>query len=139
MMQVPLNNGMFAFVDPEDYTLVSRYRWRYEDGYAITKINKKEVRMHRLIMNETDPNIIIDHKDQNRLNNTRSNLRRFNWTQNANNRKDNVKIKCFGEEKTIAEWSRDPRCLVSYSILRCRIYKGVPVWAAILAPELKTS
>lgn len=134
-MQIPLDNGDFAFVDPVDYPLVSRYKWRYVDGYAVTKINKKEVRMHRLIMQETNPIVIIDHKDRNRLNNTRENLRRFNWVENSNNRKDNVRLECFGELKTIAEWSRDERCLVSYSVLRGRIYKGVPIWAAILAPK----
>jgi hypothetical protein len=139
MMQVLINGvvgaGKFALVDPADYPLVARHSWHYREGYAITKIDGKEVRMHRFIMNETDPEVIIDHKDRNRLNNTRKNLRKYNRVQNANNRSDNVKIECFGETNTIAEWSRHPMCQVSYNVLRSRIYNGVPTWAAILAPK----
>lgn len=139
MMQVLLNGvvgaGRHALVDPADFPLVARHSWHYKEGYAVAKVNGKEVRMHRFIMNETDPDIVIDHKNRNRLDNRRSNLRRFNLLENANNRCDNVKISCFGEEKTIAEWSRDSRCCVSYSVLRGRIYKGIEPWAAILAPK----
>jgi hypothetical protein len=88
-----------------------------------------------MVMQETDPDIIVDHKNRNRLDNRRSNLRRYNAIENANNREDNVRLSCFGEEKTIAEWGRDPRCCVRYNILRSRIYNGIPVWASILAPE----
>ena len=39
---------------------------------------------------------------------------------NANNKSNNVKLTAFGETKTIAEWSRDPRCAVSYPTLCSR-------------------
>jgi hypothetical protein len=136
MLQIPLNgngSGKFAIVDPVDFHELSRYSWHYKDGYAITKINRREVRMHRRIMNENDPTVIIDHIDRNRLNNTRSNLRRFTLVQNANNREDNVFINAFGESKTVAQWSRDPRCRVPYEMLRKRFENGMPAWAAILA------
>lgn len=127
--------GRSAFVSPQDYSLVMRHSWYYKDGYALANINNHEVRMHRYIMDVRDPNLIVDHRDRNRLNNTRQNLRIFNPIQNANNRCDNVRLECFGETKTIAEWSRDPRCCVSYNILRGRIRQGVETWAAILAPR----
>lgn len=137
MLQVKISGingaGKFATVDPADYELVMRHSWHYRNGYAITQIGGKEVRMHRLIMGITDPDIVVDHKDQNRLNNTRQNLRCFNLVQNANNRKTNVKVRAFGEEKTVAEWSRDSRCCVSYDCLQKRLAGGAPVWAAILA------
>lgn len=91
--------------------------------------------MHRFIMDVTDPDLIVDHKDRNRLNNTRENLRVINYIENANNRTDNVFIECFGESKTIADWSRDPRCVVTYDALRARFRKGIEPWAAILAPS----
>jgi len=138
MLQIELQGvngaGKYALVSPEDYPTVMRHSWYYRDGYALAKINSKEIRMHRYIMDIKDPDLIVDHKDRNRLNNTRENLRIMDYLQNANNRSDNVFIECFGESKTIAEWSRDPRCVVSYEILRSRIYKGVEIWAAILAP-----
>lgn len=137
MLEIKLNGlngvGKYAIVSPEDYQMLVRHSWYYREGYALAKINSKEVRMHRYIMNVTDPYLIVDHKDRNRLNNTRSNLRVIDYLQNANNRSDNVFIECFGESKTISEWSRDDRCLVSYDVLRGRLNKGVPAWAAILA------
>lgn len=138
MLEIKLNGingaGKYALVSPEDYPMVARHSWYYREGYALAKIDSKEIRMHRYIMDVHDPDLIVDHKDRNRLNNTRENLRIFNYIQNANNRSDNVFIECFGESKTIAEWSRDCRCLVNYDVIRSRIYKGVEPWAAILAP-----
>lgn len=139
MLEIRLNGvigaGKFAKVDNQDYELVSRYSWYYRDGYALTKINNKEVRMHRFILQITDPNIVVDHINRDRLDNRRENLRPYTQLQNANNRSDNVRVEAFGEEKTIAEWSRDERCSVSYNVLRKRIYDGFPVWASILAPQ----
>jgi len=139
MLEIKLNGingaGKYAIVSPEDYPMVARHSWYYREGYALAKIGSKEIRMHRYIMDVHDPDLIVDHKDRNRLNNTRENLRVFNYIQNANNRSDNVFIECFGESKTIADWCRDSRCLVGYDVLRGRIYKGVEPWAAILAPH----
>lgn len=139
MMQIKINGvpgaGKFALVDSEDFFLLSQYSWYFREGYAVSKIRDKEVRMHRMVLQETDPDVIVDHINRNRLDNRRSNLRRYNAIENANNRSDNVKLSCFGEEKTIAEWSRDPRCCVSYTVLRARIYRGIPTWAAILSPK----
>ncbi len=137
-MQIIVKNGKFsrfATVSPEDYPLVARYSWYYRDGYALTKINKKEIRMHRLIMGTADPDIVVDHINRDRLDNRRENLRELTALENANNRVDNHKVECFGESKTIAEWSRDERCVVSYEILRGRLRRGCEVWASILAPE----
>lgn len=137
-MQIIVKNGQFnrfATVSPEDYPLVARYSWYYRDGYALAKINKKEIRMHRLIMGTTDPDIVVDHINRDRLDNRRENLRELTALENANNRVDNHEVSCFGEAKTIAEWSRDERCLVSYEILRGRLRRGCEVWAAILAPH----
>jgi hypothetical protein len=131
--------GCYALVSPADYPRVARHSWYYKEGYAVAKINRREVRMHRFILGTMDPDVVVDHKDRNRLNNTRENLREFTLLQNANNRCDNVQFTCFGETKTIAEWSRDSRCLVSYQVLRSRILNGVPAWAAILAPTVDYS
>lgn len=124
--------GKFATVDNADYPTVRRYKWHFRDGYAITKHNGKDLRMHRLVAKVRDPSVLVDHKDGDRLNNTRDNLRRYTPTQNANNRCDNRKVFAFGEWKTIAEWAADPICLVSYDVLYGRIRKGVlPQWAIL--------
>ena len=139
MLEIKLNGvnaaGKFAKVSNSDYEMVMRHSWYYRDGYALAKIRGREVRMHRYILDVRDPMMIVDHIDRDRLNNTRENLRIVTYLQNANNREDNVFLECFGEKKTISEWSRDERCLVSYDVLRGRLNRGIAPWASILAPQ----
>ena len=45
------------------------------------------------------------------------------WTEQANNRRSNKLLTAFGETKTIANWSRDYRCLCSFQILLNRYNK----------------
>ena len=80
--------GKFALVDNEDYEYLNQFHWSIDgSGYPqrATKINGKHrpIRMHRdilkLVGSETS-----DHKDLNKLNNQRSNLRRC--TKQDNNR-----------------------------------------------------
>ena len=126
--------GRFALVDAIDFVRLSRFRWVLRQGYAVAVIDGRSVRMHRMVMGEDDPQIVIDHVDRDRLNNQAENLRRMTALENANNRVDNFRLTAFdGEEKTIAEWSRDERCSVSYSVLQKRIYRGLPPEVSILA------
>lgn len=41
-----------------------------------------------------------------------------------NNLKSNVRIKAFGETKTIGEWASDKRCVASYRLLQQRMKSG---------------
>jgi hypothetical protein len=132
--------GKAAEVDPEDFELVSKYSWCLRDGYAVTKTrlpNGKRVtlQMHRLITGTTDPFILVDHKDRNRLNNCRSNLREVTPKENANNMSTNRHLTAFGETKTMAQWADDPRCSVGYYVLSGRIAAGFPVEISILAKQ----
>lgn len=72
MKEIPLTNSpLLALVDDEDYPVLSRHRWRIEDGgYAITDM----IRMHVLIMGRR-VRYQVDHADRNKLNNQKSNLR----------------------------------------------------------------
>ena len=128
-----LGAGRYAQVDPINFRQFSRYKWLLRNGYAIAIIGGRSVRMHRLVLGETDPTIVVDHIDRNRLNNQAGNLRRLTPIENANNRVDNIIVKAFGEAQTIGEWSRDPRCSVSYHSLQKRIYRGIMPELAILA------
>jgi hypothetical protein len=91
MREIPLSHGYVAFVDDEDYELVSKYNWSaYEDSngmvYAIcyTTRYSRNIRMHRLIMNAPD-GMDVDHADRDGLNNRRSNLRLATRSQNNAN------------------------------------------------------
>jgi hypothetical protein len=74
-----------------DLELVSQYSWYENKGYAVTYSKGKRIKMHRLIM-KAAPGQAVDHKDTDKLNNQKSNLRFCTTTQNNRNgvlRKDN--------------------------------------------------
>lgn len=92
---VPLTKGYRAIIDKADSDLISKYKWRVSISHAknnrpwicaITcmRINgiKKNISMHKLLMGSTG----IDHIDRNPLNNSRSNLRKANRSQQGANR-----------------------------------------------------
>lgn len=67
-----------------------------------------------------------------------NNCRWATQLQQANNKRNNHFLTAFGETKTIAEWSRDIRCLVSYTALRARINdRGWNAETAITCKKLK--
>ena len=121
-----LGAGKAAKVSPEDFALLNQYSWHVnQNGYAVTKIKGRKKAMHRMVMGTQSPYIFVDHADNDRLNNTRENLREMTPKENANNMKSNVKIQAFGEEKNIGEWVEDERCEVSYAAFYNRLKKGI--------------
>jgi len=89
-------------IDKEDYEKVKNIRWSYSLGYAIghprknitlpENENNKNIRLSRLIMN-FPKNLFIDHINQDKLDNRKSNLRVVTASQNAMNSKINIKNK----------------------------------------------
>jgi len=81
--------GGVALVDDEDYERLSQFKWNHlHVGYAgrSVMVDKKKsmVYMHIFIMGDTGfPE--VDHKDGNKLNNQRSNLRPCTRSTNATN------------------------------------------------------
>lgn len=90
-----VNGTHSVLVDDEDYDIVSKYKWfiyrctfkgkKARTFYAVAHIGKVTVRMHRLLMDVSDPKILIDHIDHNGLNNQKSNLRTASPQQNLFN------------------------------------------------------
>jgi hypothetical protein len=98
MKLIPLTQGKFAQVDDEDYEYLNQWKWcadtsdqkvfyakriHYIEG-GKGKIRRK-ISMHRLIMKVEKPNILIDHKDHDGLNNQKYNLRVATYSQNSMN------------------------------------------------------
>ena len=76
MKKIPLKNStLFALIDDCDYSKVSAYAWRLDDGWARTSINRKSVGMHRLIICKGE---VVHHINENRLDNRRCNLNPMN-------------------------------------------------------------
>lgn len=96
MKLIPLTQGKFAEVDDIDFDLVSKKTWFArkwgKTWYAIANTYDAEtkkrgsIKMHRFIVNQSDPNIKIDHRDTDGLNNKRNNLREATQAQNLMNR-----------------------------------------------------
>jgi hypothetical protein len=87
---IPLSKGQTALVDAADFDLLNQWKWHFtHKGYAARTIfengKRKTVFMHRVLMN-AQPGQFVDHRDGNRLNNTRANLRFATRNQNQWNR-----------------------------------------------------
>lgn len=102
MREILLTRGLVALVDDEDYEELSKHKWYLDrKGYAVRKIKHPSklgatvtLRMHRHLLGLAygDPRY-GDHADNNRLNNTRKNLRICTIAQNLRNsvrRSDNT-------------------------------------------------
>lgn len=87
MKKIPLRQGGFAIVDDEDAELAARYRWRLDSGgYARATIaGGRQILMHRLLL-DAPSGMDVDHRDGNRLNNVRANLRLCSRARNTLNR-----------------------------------------------------
>lgn len=98
-MQIPLTKDRYATVDVADFEWLNQWKWCYSaSGYAVRtehlgpnpnkkgKYLQRGVYMHCLIANS--PNgTDTDHKDGDRLNNKRSNLRICTHRENNSNQK----------------------------------------------------
>lgn len=93
--------GFYALIDDQDVQRVTEHAWSlHKKGYARASINGEPVPMHRFIMNAS-PKQIIDHKNLNRLDNQKSNLRFATFNQNLGNSqpRNGRKYKGVYEEK----------------------------------------
>lgn len=100
----PSNNSKLKIiVDDEDYPLLSRFRWYISDaGYAMTQITgQKHIRMHVLVFGAMPKGrFVIDHKNRNKLDNRKANLRAVTQLENAKNRE--ARGICF--DKNRGKW-----------------------------------
>jgi hypothetical protein len=89
MKEIKLTQGKVAIVDDCDYEYLSQWKWRFNDGYAERYIKAngklKHSRMHRYIL-DAPVGMEVDHKNRNRLDNRRENLRACTRSQNEANR-----------------------------------------------------
>lgn len=89
--EIPLTRGMVALVDDEDYGWLSQWKWYYSGrGYVCRNVRRdgKNVLlpMHRVIMGEP-VGLEVDHKNHNKLDCRRANLRIATHAQNQQNGK----------------------------------------------------
>lgn len=76
-----------ATIDKSDYDKVKYYKCTIiKKGYVQIKIKNKSFLLHRFLMGASDPEIPVDHIDENKLNNTTANLRMSDPQKNSQNK-----------------------------------------------------
>jgi len=93
--RIPLTQGMYAIVDPDDFWCLSKHKWLALRGqstfyatrtiYPGKKQKPKTIWMHREIIKAGDE-YVCDHINHNGLDNRKANLRLASRCQNAWNR-----------------------------------------------------
>jgi hypothetical protein len=115
--RIPLTQGEFAIVDPEDYPRLAKHKWlvrKCKHTSYVARMRPRDARgkqgtvwMHREIMNEPK-GLLVDHINHNGLDNRKSNLRAATRWQNAQNRRK-TKRKKTSRYKGVSWNKRDKR------------------------------
>lgn len=99
MKEIPLTQGKFAIVNDVDYVFLNQWKWYFvaSDGYAVRNSHKSDgfgkqtrIHMHRVVLSRKlgySDFQETDHKNQNKLDNRRGNLRPATCSQNQGNKK----------------------------------------------------
>lgn len=77
-----------AIIDIEDFEKCKKKKWRFSNGYFVTGNginNNKVIALHNFILNN-EQGIIADHKNGDKLNNTKNNLRKCKQKHNCYNK-----------------------------------------------------
>lgn len=91
-MKLPIYNKngdlkCHAIIDRDDLERINLYTWRLAGtGYIKGKIDKKDVYLHRYVMKELNSSVVIDHVNNNILDNRKVNLRQATLQSNSFNR-----------------------------------------------------
>ncbi len=107
--RIPLTQGKFAIVDPEDYERLNKYNWHAAKGnstfYAERRViigkNRKylHIGMHRQIL-KVPYGMFVDHINHNGLDNRKANLRPATYIENNRNRRK-YKKRCSSRFKGV--------------------------------------
>jgi hypothetical protein len=116
--KIPLTQGKFAIVDPEDYERLAKYRWHlsksptssYAARWQCSRPGglRKKIWMHREVI-DIPKHLLCDHINGNGLDNREANLRPATVSQNLCNRpktkaKTRSKYKGLEWDKTQRKW-----------------------------------
>ena len=112
--RIPLTQGKYAIVDPEDYERLNKHKWytsKSNNGFyacrniRIAKNKRLYIKMHREIINPPFP-FVVDHINHNGLDNRKANLRPATFVQNGMN-KLFFKLKTSYSKYNGVTWRKD--------------------------------
>lgn len=88
------NTGVPFYIDLEDLDKAKKYTWMENDkGYIVRTASY--LALHRYLMGEVDETLVVDHRDRDKKNNRKNNLRVVTQQENTVNRSVN-KTNKFG-------------------------------------------
>ena len=101
-----------AIVDTRHYDTVIKHKWALSCGYAVCKVNGKNVYLHRMIAGFPD-NMVVDHINHNTLDNRECNLRTCTHQENLCNHSGSSRnksgIKGVSWDKRAKRWKMQIR------------------------------
>jgi AP2-like factor (euAP2 lineage) len=111
-MNIPLRNKQkqivgYTIIDEDDYEKVNKYKWYlFKNKYASGKVNGKTIQLHQYIFGQVKQGNVIDHINNNGLDNRKNNLREATNSQNSQNRakKEGCSSKYIGVIKRGKYW-----------------------------------
>ena len=78
MKTIPLTKGQHTLVDDADFERLAEYKWQAlklpNHFYAVRQQEGRSVLMHREILGLTDPNVKVNHRNGNGLDNQKENF-----------------------------------------------------------------
>ena len=96
MKEIELSKGKVTIVDDDDFDALSKFEWYCSHNYAVRDDwnggNRIGIRMHRVIMN-CPKGMVVDHINNNPLDNRKVNLRICTQSENMKNMKVHVNNK----------------------------------------------
>lgn len=113
MKIIELTKGAVAFVDDDDFELVSKHKWCLHSGsrtlYAKRLAAGKHLTLHRFILNLDSSETLCDHIDRNGLNCQKHNMRVCAKSQNVFNQRKQVRptysrYKGVTWDKRLSKW-----------------------------------
>ncbi len=104
---IPTTKGKWTLVDEDVYPSVLHLRWSLSGGeraYACSRIGKRFVRLHHLVIGEPPTGMQVDHINGNKLDNRRCNLRFATNSQNCQNKPPGMGRQWKGLQKYKCGW-----------------------------------
>jgi hypothetical protein len=87
VVKITTNKAQVILVDGEYFPVVSKHSWCVsKNGYAVARIGGKLTRLHRYLFNPPS-DVVMDHRDGNKLDCRKQNLRLCENTLNSRNSK----------------------------------------------------
>lgn len=121
---IPVGEGLTAYVDAEDFERLNKWVWYLHGEYAARFEKGQVIFMHRVIM-EPPEGMVVDHKNRNKMDNTRENLRVCTKQENCCNRSKKRGSSSWFMGVSYCKWTKkwDARIAVHGKRVRLGLYQ----------------